>query len=76
MNDWYQVTVDDLQRYGGKGLLSFYYGSSPSRALQSIYPNHSWMPWKFHDIPKGCWDDIGNQRSFLDWMAMGKEDPI
>jgi len=39
--DWMNVTVDDILRNGGWGLLSRY-GGSLQRALKSIYPDMTW----------------------------------
>lgn len=41
MDDWYHVTVEDIVKNGGGGLLTCY-NNSPSSALQSIYPEHNW----------------------------------
>ena len=34
--------------------------------LSSIYPEYNWHPWKFSQSPRGYWDDIRNQRKFMD----------
>ena len=59
MDDWYNVTLKDLQQNGGARLLS-HYGDSPSKALLSVYPEHSWMSWRFHRVPVGTYG--------LNWM--------
>jgi hypothetical protein len=46
MDDWYKVTVEDIAKNGGGGLLTFY-NRSPSSALQSIYPEHIWKLERF-----------------------------
>ena len=45
------------------------YSSSLIKALQSIYSEHSWEILKFHQIPKGYWKDINNQKKFLDTIS-------
>ena len=42
MDDWYNVNIEDIYKNGGGGLLGHYYNSSPSLALQSVYPEHKW----------------------------------
>ncbi len=44
------------------------YGNSPSKVIMSIYPEQNWLPWKFSSVPWGFWDDVKNQRIFLDWV--------
>lgn len=70
MEDWYQVTSEDIESNGGGSLLSEYQ-KSPAIALQQLFPEHSWLPWRFKSIPKTFWLDPANQRMFLDWL--GKE---
>lgn len=69
MNDWYNVTVDHFRKNGGGGLLTSYYSTSPSNALQVIYPSHNWMPWKFAQAPRGFWEKQENWRRFFDWLG-------
>ena len=38
MQDWYALSIDDLKRHGGNGIL-LYYRNSPSKVLQYIYPD-------------------------------------
>ena len=44
--------------------------NSISKLLTVIYPDYEWLPWKFK-CPQNFWDDIKNQRKFIDWA--GKE---
>jgi hypothetical protein len=37
--------------------------------LATVYPNYEWLPWKFDRVSVGFWDDIANNRMFLDWAA-------
>src|SRR5256885_2308773 len=65
MDDWYSVTADDIEKNGGRQLLSSFRGP-PSRALQSIYPEHNWMLWRFKTVPHGYWEQKENQTEFFD----------
>ena len=70
MDDWYKITLSDIYKNGGKKLLSEIFNGSPSNALQSIYPEHNWVVWKFLNIPKhGYWDSPQNCRNFFDWIG-------
>lgn len=68
MEDWYEVTVDEVHRYGGARLIDGYYNGSPSKALKSIHPGHNWVLEKFKHKPKHLWESYFEQRNlFLHW---------
>ena len=50
--DWYRITVEDIQSYGGMAMLIGYYNGSPSQALQTVYPQHHWNLCHFKQTPK------------------------
>lgn len=68
MDDWYRVTLQDIQKNGGGGLLQNYYGDSPSKALQTVYHEHEWMLWRFDTVPLGYWEKLENQKEFFEWL--------
>jgi hypothetical protein len=37
--------------------------------LATVFPEYEWLPWKLERCPRGFWDDINNQRKFLDWVS-------
>jgi hypothetical protein len=39
------------------------------KALVAIYPEYNWNIWNFMKVPRGYWDDILNQKKFLDMVA-------
>ena len=53
MDDWYNVTTEDFYKNGGAGLLASYYNSSPSLALQTVYPEHNWDMDKLSKLRQG-----------------------
>lgn len=73
MEDWYNVTGDEIQKNGGNSLLSTYYDGSPSRALQDVYPEHNWIIWRFNTVPTGYWDKGGTQKNFFEWLSVQLE---
>ena len=50
-------------------LLSEYYNDSLLKALEDIYPNEQWLPWKFHSVPGNFWKDRSNRKKFFDWLG-------
>ena len=37
--------------------------------MAEAYPDYEWLPWKFAKIESKYWDDIANQRKFMDYLA-------
>jgi len=48
------------------------YNDSISACLVDAFPEHKWLPWKFTTAPNGFWDDLRNQRAFLDALKEEK----
>lgn len=72
MEDWHNISNDLILQYGGRGLLA-YYNNSSLQMLQSLYPQHEWIPWKFIQVPSDYWKDTKNQRLFMDWLGVHLE---
>jgi hypothetical protein len=34
-----------------------------------VYPEYEWLPWRFNIVLKGFWDDVKNQKKFMDWAG-------
>jgi len=68
MEGWYKVSNRDLLDRGGSRLLH-QYGGSLLTVLSNIYPDVQWDPRKFGRVPQNYWEDIGNQRTFMDDLA-------
>ena len=64
MEDWYEVTFNDIKNFGGNILLS-YYGKSPSKLIQSVFPSHEWKEWKF---PKNIKIEYYNNNSLANYI--------
>src|SRR5689334_5535227 len=69
LDDWYNITTEQIQNAGGHTLLAEYYYNSPSTALKKIYPEHNWIPWKFNRAPSGLWKESENHLLFFDWLG-------
>ena len=40
-----------------------------AKLIANVYPQHNWMPWKFKRVTKGFWEDLSNQRLFMDYIG-------
>jgi hypothetical protein len=49
------------------GLMAYYY--SVSSIFLKTFPEHDWEVWRFDHVPQGYWDDIQNQRRYMDWLS-------
>jgi hypothetical protein len=77
--DWYKVTSEvdhktyfklkfkDLENLGT--LLKTVYSGSLYSLLSTVYPEYNWLPWKLKQVSKGFWNNIANQRNFVDWAG-------
>src|SRR4051794_30922479 len=65
MEDWYNVTQSDIFKNGGLTILH-HYSRSPSRALQSIYPEHKWELDRFRHKPHNFWKKIESHKKLFD----------
>jgi hypothetical protein len=68
MEDWYKLTKKDIIENGGLTLLNKF-GQSPSKLVESIYPNHKWKTFRRHIVPNGYWNNMENQKQFIDWLG-------
>lgn len=59
--------ASDVKAKCGGGLLEHYSGSLVD-ALLAVYPDYSWMVWKFSSVPNGFWNLL-NQKKFFDWLG-------
>lgn len=71
--DWYNVSLLDIQKNGGHTLIGHHYAKSHIKALMTIYSEHPWRVWQFKRTTKSFWKDRKNQRNFLDWVAHEKK---
>lgn len=60
MDDWYNLTYENVAKNGGRGLI-FYYNNSPSKALCRIYPEHHWEVERFKHKKRGLRESQENQ---------------
>lgn len=70
MEDWYSVSQEHVNKNGGSALIRIYYGGSCGKALQTVYPEHDWLMWKFNSVPNRYWKEMENQVRFMDWLGV------
>jgi hypothetical protein len=46
MEDYYNITKDDIINHGGSFILLHENGGSLFRTMKSIYPEFEWHPWR------------------------------
>lgn len=52
LDDWYSVSLEKALQLGAGTIINNYYNNSLITALQQLYPEHKWEPWKFSKLPK------------------------
>src|SRR5690606_6973960 len=64
-DDWYKVSRSHFHTNRGGGMLANYYGDSVFRALRESAPDTHWIPWGFHTVPQGFWQDQKNRKACM-----------
>jgi hypothetical protein len=54
---------------GGGMPLRAKYNGSISLLLSNLYPEYDWLPWRFTFCPQSYWNDLKNQRKFVEWAG-------
>jgi hypothetical protein len=68
LDEWYDVTKEQLLEVGGHGFFAMWKGSSLGDILKSHFPEHRWLPWKFTVPVRGFWENKDNLRQYFDWV--------
>jgi very-short-patch-repair endonuclease len=68
MEDWYKIRSEDIIKNNGSGLIANKYNSSAILMIKTVYPEYNWITWKFNQVCKKFWQDINNQRLYMDWL--------
>jgi hypothetical protein len=59
------LTPEDIKKNDGEDLLIS--NGTLLSALKLAYPDYPWQP--FDEVGLEFWDDVNNQRIFLDWLG-------
>ena len=68
--DWYSIRQRHFKMNRGGGLLAHAYGFSVFRAVQELFPDAEWLPWKFGGVPQRFWQNEQNRRWYLRWLGL------
>lgn len=75
--DWYRVTLRQLSNAAGRSTSLRVQNATNNfhdcmfHLLTRAYPEHNWLAWKFHRVPKGFWESPQRQREFLEHILKG-----
>ncbi len=69
VEDYYQLTTDDLKENRGAAVLMYWWRSSAIGAVKECFPEYDWKEWCFHCCPRAFWHDPKNHRRYMDWLA-------
>jgi hypothetical protein len=50
-------------------LVDAVYEGSLSSALEAVYPDHTWHPWRFPKIAANFWDNKEHHKQFFEWLS-------
>lgn len=66
--DWYQLSVRQLQKHHGSRLLKKF-RNSPSAIVKDYLPQYDWKEWLFNKPPRDFWPHPRNYHRYLDWLG-------
>jgi hypothetical protein len=67
VEDWYKCSRKNITELGGGELFNLY--KNLVELLNKIYKEHYiFYEWKFSVTPNGFWNNIDNQKSYMDWL--------
>ena len=64
--DWYKIKGEHFLNNYGNVLLRKY---GILELVQIMYPNYTFLEWKFNPTPIGFWKDKKNQKYFMKWLG-------
>jgi hypothetical protein len=69
IEDWYNAETKEASEKLGRAPFH-YLGRSIREIITKVYKETNWELWKFQDVPRIFWDDINNQRDFMESIAI------
>ena len=69
IEDWYKLNRKCFLDNSGAALLGNYYHNSPYLFLETMLPEHDWVPWLFQKTPQGYWQNKEHHRHYMDWLT-------
>ena len=68
IDDWYKCSRKILEKYGVNSRIFLKNGGNLCSLLNNIYNINYFLPWKFNQVPLNFWNDINNQKWYMDWL--------
>lgn len=68
-DQWYSVKRSQTLQAGVGGLITLKYGGSLRRALRSIYPEHTWLDWRFGRLDPSWLNNPTNAAQCIEWLG-------
>jgi len=68
LEDWYQISSQQISQNYGSGLIKYYQGS-PSLFLKSVFNEYNWLEWKFKQTSQYFWKNIENHKQYANWLG-------
>jgi hypothetical protein len=65
---WYAMQTSIIRHTSGYSLLQRYEGSL-YKLLADVYPQYSWLGWRFEKIPNKYWDNAEHEKSYMEWFS-------
>eukprot|EP01125_Pyxidicula_operculata_P017279 TRINITY_DN6048_c0_g1_i1.p1 TRINITY_DN6048_c0_g1~~TRINITY_DN6048_c0_g1_i1.p1 ORF type:complete len:420 (-),score=48.57 TRINITY_DN6048_c0_g1_i1:135-1205(-) len=67
MDDWYRLKRSNFEGSTlGRRILKKH--KNIVQALQELFPERTWHPWKFNQVPRSFWKSVDNQREYIEWL--------
>ena len=64
----YNLVLTDFHK-NNCGRLATLYKHVPEMLI-TLFPEFEWLLWKFKQVPTGFWDDIQNQKKYIEWLRI------
>ena len=66
MEDWYQITKQQITDFYGGGIISNYYNNSSKKFVVNMFPDYDWKGYKFTKCSNEYWKEMQNRKSYVD----------
>jgi very-short-patch-repair endonuclease len=66
LEDFYKITFEDIVNNYGNNFRKSY--RNIHDIFNTLYPEHTWLEWKFKFTSNSFWKDIKNQRKYTEWL--------
>jgi hypothetical protein len=64
--DFYNIQPEEVFKFG-KWMGTW--ASSVIKAIECLYPEFTWYPWRFTVCPRNFWDSEENRKNCMEWLS-------